>query len=191
MKQTTFESTNWKHRYSHGGRLRQVRAGRGARPLSSKESLHVVLKAHREVIGNGLRSHQRFALIQKVLKKYTVRFYIRLEQVSIQGDHIHLLIRTSRRSQFQYFFRVLSGQIAQRFENEGLLTVTDTPPGDARTTKKLWKYRPFSRIVKGWRAFQRRTAATMDLDPSKIHSLSLSNVLMVFLSFSTSKGFLI
>jgi putative transposase len=173
-KQTSFEKINWKHRYSHGGSLRQVRAGRHARPLSTKDPLHLVLKAHREVIGQGFRAQPRFILIHKVLKQYAKRFLIKIEQVSIQGDHIHLLIRTSKRSQFQSFFRVLSGQIAQRFVNEGLLTVTDTPapalvqaqiPGSSsgpaptaaaivNRRMKLWKHRPFTRVVKGWKAYQ-------------------------------------
>jgi putative transposase len=155
MRQTYFENTNWKHRYAHGGTLRQCRAGRGARPLSTKDSLHLVLKARREVIGYGLRTHQRFSLIRRVLKKYSAKFYIRVEQVSVQGDHIHLLLRTSKRSQFQNFFRVLAGQIAQRFQNEGLLTVTGTPAEALpRAKRKLWRYRPFSRVVKGWKAYQ-------------------------------------
>jgi REP element-mobilizing transposase RayT len=79
-------------------------------------------------------------------------FFVHVEQISIQGDHIHILIRTHRRSQFHYFFRVVAGQIAQVFEKEGLLMMTDTP-GRPRTKRSLWMYRPFSRVVRGWRAY--------------------------------------
>lgn len=204
MRQLDFEKRNWKYNYSHGGELRKKRAGRGARPLSSKDPLHLVLKANRDSVRGGLRSHQRFLLINQVLKRYSKRFFIKIEQVSVQVDHIHLLIRTSRRSNFQSFFRVLSGQIAQRFQNEGLMTfpnsrqdprknrnVTDTPAegfaqaqdqlngiengngesngigsskdnrngnGTSSGTKadapKLWKHRPFSRVVKGFKAYK-------------------------------------
>lgn len=82
----------------------------------------------------------------------------------MQADHIHLLIRTGRRSQFHHFFRVVAGQIAQRFEKEGCFTVvTDTPRSgkagrnerelEARVKEKPWKHRPFSRVVRGWRAY--------------------------------------
>jgi len=234
--QLSFQKTNWRHQYSHGGSLRQKRAGRGARPLSTKQSIHLVLKANKDVIRGGFRLHRRFALIHHLLQRYRIKFWIRIEQVSIQGDHIHLLIRTTRRSQYLYFFRVLAGQIAQRFEKEGLLSipnskpkphsgvsvtssskrifssrealsrkgavhrnhavsttlnkiptpisaVTDTPerqisvearslrgePGmglrsvqgqsggisQGRVSlKKLWRHRPFTRVVKGWRAYQ-------------------------------------
>jgi len=227
--QLSFQKTNWRHQYSHGGSLRQKRAGRGARPLSTRESIHLVFKANKDVIRGGFRNHRRFALIHHLLQRYRIKFWIRIEQVSIQGDHIHLLIRTTRRSQYLYFFRVLAGQIAQRFEKEGLLTasssmpavsvkaqalasssknpipsVTDTPKWRASAEegsfgagkasvkgvavtdtlarasvegrssgsmsiltegsgagaksllvlKKLWRHRPFTRVVKGWKAYK-------------------------------------
>jgi putative transposase len=79
-------------------------------------------------------------------------FFVKVEQLSIQNDHIHILIRTHRRSHFHHFFRFVSGQIAQRFEKTGLLAVTDTPANPLKGTS-LWKHRPFSRVVKGWKAF--------------------------------------
>ena len=195
-KQTTFQKTNWKHRYSHGGSLRQLRAGRSARPLSTRESLHLVLKANKDRIKGGFRTANRFRLIHHLIQKYRFKFFIKIEQISIQNDHIHFMIRTTRRSLYQHFFRVLAGQIAQRFEKEGLLTVsvtnsetvsrgervTDTPKRGVRgkgralevserlqvnrngesaeeeldkVTKKLqklWKFRPFTRVVKGRKA---------------------------------------
>ncbi|MEK6773255.1 MAG: hypothetical protein AABY64_04895 [Bdellovibrionota bacterium] len=62
----------------------------------------------------------------------------------------------------QNFFRVFAGQIAQRFEQEGLVNfspnqtarkiMTDTPLPQ-NTPKKLWKHRPFTRVVKGRSAY--------------------------------------
>jgi REP element-mobilizing transposase RayT len=205
-KQQSFEQIPWRHRYSHGGSLRQERAGRSARPLSTRDSIHLVFKANREVVRGGFRQSRRFALIHHLVQKYKFKFYVKVEQLSIQGDHLHLLIRTTRRSNYQSFFRVVAGQIAQQFEKEGLLTlsvtgtpqdvvrtqasgsqkhrrskklagensqhqegpgpaparkqrknqgVTDTPNNLARKTlMKLWKYRPFTRVVKSWKAYQ-------------------------------------
>jgi REP element-mobilizing transposase RayT len=134
-KQQSFEQIPWRHRYSHGGSLRQERAGRSARPLSTRDSIHLVFKANREVVRGGFRQSRRFALIHHLVQKYKFKFYVKVEQLSIQGDHLHLLIRTGRRSNYQSFFRVVAGQIAQQFEKEGLLTlsVTDTPQDLART----------------------------------------------------------
>ena len=147
---------------NYGGSLRNQRNGRGSRPLSTKYPIHLVLKANRECIRSTFRFPKQFALIHLILKKYAKRFFIKVEQVTVQGDHIHLVIRISWRRNCHDFFRVFAGQIAQRFEKEGLLVcvVTDTPKHatakkrSGRKRKKLWKHRPFTRIVKGWRAYR-------------------------------------
>lgn len=124
-----------------------------------------------------MRSTKSYGLIHKIIKTYSKRFYVQLEQVSIQNDHCHLLVRTKRRSSFHHFFRVVAGQIAQVFEKEGLLLgVTDTPNGSpifiksrmkmnkstevksekkskANVGTKLWLFRPFSRVVRGYKAY--------------------------------------
>ena len=97
-----------------------------------------------------LRAPQSFKLILEIIEKYAKHFAVKIEQRSVQKDHIHLLIRTSRRKHYHHFFKVVAGQIAQRFEKAGLLAnknkkVTHTP--------KLWKYRPFSRVVRGWKSY--------------------------------------
>lgn len=181
MKQLSLEKTNWKHRFCYGGTLRQKRNGRKARPLSTKTMIHLVLKANKERIRGGFRTHQRFQRIHFILRKYAKYFWIRIDQISIQSDHIHVLIRAPRRSKYLDFFRVVAGQIAQRLEKEGLLSavhasggirsqerVTDTPKFSATKTdlhaarrmksairpKKLWRYRPFTRVVNGYRAWK-------------------------------------
>ena len=148
-KQLSFIPSNGKFQHNHGGVLRQKRRGRKQRPLSSKAAIHLVLKARREVLKeSSFRGKKSFPLCHQVLKKYARRFFVKIEQLSIQGDHFHLLIRCSRRSQFHAFFRVSAGQIAQVFHKQNLLSVnasvTDTP--------KLWKYRPFTRVVKSYTA---------------------------------------
>ena len=164
MKQQNFEKTKWKFRYAHGGKLRNQRAGRLARPLSTKQSLHLVFKANCDCVRGGLRSSRRFALIHRILAKYSKRFWIKVEQISIQSDHIHLLIRAPRRAKYAAFLRVFAGQIAQQFQKEGLLSgtqnskcnqgVTDTAPGAPSGLVRLWRYRPFSRVIVGFRAYQ-------------------------------------
>ncbi len=139
----------------HGGILRKKRSGRGYRPLSTRDSLHLVLKADRRRLRTtSLRTHQNFLSITNLIQKYSRRFYIKVDQYSIQADHIHVLIQASKRSNYMKFFRVLSGQIAQQLKNNGRLRVTDTPtptqtpsPGTG-----LWIYRPFSQVVQGRRA---------------------------------------
>ena len=154
-KQQSFEKTFGKFRYNHGGILRQKRRGRGARPLSTKNAIHLVFKARRSRLRRGFRSPLGFHICQSVIRRYAKRFFVKIEQQAICADHIHLLVRFSRRSQGQYFLRVVAGQIAQQFENNGF-KVTDTPKSlesGAKSAEGLWKLRPFSRVVLGRRAF--------------------------------------
>lgn len=175
LKQLQFEKISRFRQLNHGGVLRNQRAGRGQRPLSTKESLHVVFKVDkRRLRSKTLRSTKSYALINKIIKTYAKRFYVQLEQISIQNDHCHLLVRTKRRSSFHNFFRVVAGQIAQIFEKEGLLWgVTDTPSNsrewerktiredwngltrakDVKKGTQLWLYRPFSRVIRGYRSY--------------------------------------
>ena len=134
----------WSHRFCGGGTLRNSRRGRQARPLSTKDPLHLVFKVNKGTVTGGLRAPRNSARLQKVLRKYAKRFYIRIEQFSIQTDHIHILIRAPKRTLAQHFFRVLAGQFAQ------CLTKSFR---QSYTGKRIWKHRPFSRVVRGWKPY--------------------------------------
>ena len=161
-----FAKIHWKYRFSHGGTLRNSRKGRGTRPLSGKEPLHLVFKANKDCLRGGLRTYRRYFLIQKIVDRYAQKFFVKIEQISIQNDHVHFLLRARRRTDYQSFFRVVTGQIAQQFQKNGLLdlnqnkNVTDTQEKKADTTltpkksKKLWKYRPFTRVIRGWKSYR-------------------------------------
>lgn len=138
--QNSFFATS-KSAHSYGGDLRNKRTGRGVRPLSTKDSHHIVFKIHRPSLQNrSLRHPKNFKRVKQLLEVYAARFFVKVEQVTLHHDHIHLIARTTRRSNFHNFFRVFAGQIAQN------LKVTDTP-------KSLWVRRPFSRIVRSWKSF--------------------------------------
>jgi REP element-mobilizing transposase RayT len=169
-QQSSLFKTHWKHSLNYGGILRRKKLGRSLRPLSTKEPIHLVLKTQRCTLRTGtLRSPYGRAIIDIIIKKYAQRFFVKIDQYSIQGDHIHFLIRAPRRSRYQYFFRVIAGQIAQQFLASGLLkAMTGAPlnhkiaakdqgePGfrNGESSTGLWMYRPFTRVVRGYRAYR-------------------------------------
>jgi putative transposase len=155
-RQLQFQKTHWQFRYNHGGQLRKKRKGRGARPVSTRAPIHF-FKSDVKSLRKGLRSPLGIFTINRIIKKYARRFFVKIEQVSINHDHLHLLVRYSRRSQGLYFHRVVAGQIAQEFQKNGFLKarnakVTDTPKG-GESSMKLWKYRPFTRVIQGWKPY--------------------------------------
>jgi putative transposase len=156
---------------SHGGALRQKRSGRGQRPLSTKHPLHLVFKIKKQQLkSRSLRTPKNFQLTTHLIWKYAKRFHIKVEQFSVQKDHIHLLIRTNKRNQFQNYFRVFSGQLAQELQKQKAVlsdwkspaheAVTDTPLRQRKKKRgqlkklSIWLHRPFSRVVKGWKAYK-------------------------------------
>ncbi len=147
LKQQTFSSLKvpWQHRYCHGGTLRKSAKGRGVRPLSGRDPLHLVFKVNKAALKMGLRHPRTFALMNILLKKYSAKFSVKIEQFSVQNDHIHLLIRGHRRAHLQSFFRVLAGQFAQ------VLTGTFSKKHEG---VRIWKYRPFSRVIKGYKPYR-------------------------------------
>ena len=143
---------------SHGGSLRKTRRGRLFRPLSTRAPVHLVLKANRFHMRTGFRSPQSHQIVLRTIKRYAKMFFVKVEQVAICGDHCHLLVRLPRRAHGQHFFRVVAGQIAQEFGKQGLLKrVTGTPKAAKKELlkqPKLWLFRPFTRVVKGVRAYK-------------------------------------
>lgn len=136
---------------SHGGSLRKARLGRGKRPLSTKHPIHVVLKIDRRRLrARSLKTYANYRIVSNVLHRYANYFRVRIEQYAVEGDHIHLLIRTPRRSQSIFFFRVVAGQIAQR---AATIKVAQTGVLRQRGTK-LWKHRPFTKVVRGRRYYR-------------------------------------
>lgn len=156
MNQQLFNSieTKWNHRCSYGGDLRKSARGRAARPLSTKDPIHLVLKINKSAVKGGLRNPHVFRLMSVLIKRYALKFFVKVEQVSIQNDHVHLLIRSTRRSKLQSFFRVVPGQFAQNMTDPPAGANDKNKQGKANVKTKIWKHRPFTRIVKGFRAYQ-------------------------------------
>ena len=127
-----------------GGSLRNHRHKRFSRRLSNRKFHHLIFKLNKEVHSASLRTPKKFSISSHVIKSYAKRFRIKIASHSIQNDHIHLLVRTNRKSNYQSFFRVVAGQIAQR--------VTDTYHF-VKFKQNFWKYRPFTRIVRNRKAY--------------------------------------
>lgn len=146
--QLTFKSTPFNNSLSYGGQLRNKRKGRGTRPLSSKDPIHLVLKGTLAKKTWGFRLPKNHKIISLQIFELSKLYGIRIDQKAIQNDHVHLVLRVKNRTIYKRFIRRLAGQIAQ------LVT-------DARTSEKslkseglrFFKYRPFSRVVKGLKAF--------------------------------------
>ncbi|MGE3610829.1 MAG: transposase [Bacteriovoracaceae bacterium] len=120
-KQQTFSFIS-STRLTHGGELARGKR-KSERPLKMNKPLHIVLRAKRSTLKTKERK------IQNLLKKYAERFNIKIYRVSVNSNHLHLLIVVKRRMHFQHFLRSITGLIA-RLMGAG----------------KLWEYLAFSRV---------------------------------------------
>lgn len=124
-----------------GGSYCTQRKFRVARPLSTREPMHLVLRSTQ---AKGLWSFSnkknKNAISSFILKKAR-KFGITIDQLAIVGNHMHLLIRINNRHTYKPFICAFTGGIV------GLVT------GGAKLAKKFWDYRPFSRIVHGLKGY--------------------------------------
>jgi len=151
------------HKKIFGGALLNGRR-KGARPLSSSQAIHIVLKSQWATAADKFTTHANKSVVEVIIASAARRYGIRIYQSAICGNHIHLMIRTKRRWLYRAFISVVTGLIAQHvmqqqsyevfiatkrkeFAGEG---VPQQEKGQA-----FWQHRPFSRVVDWGRDYQK------------------------------------
>lgn len=168
MKQLNFiPQSRYNSRKEHGGSLLLGRR-RKQRPLSVKTPLHLVLKSDFATSSRSLLRHR--PLIESIIKNAQRRFHIRVYEMAIVSNHIHLLIKGKHRRDIQNFFRVVAGHIAQEIlrqfpilESErhkkhwggapSRQRQTEAPHATRDKENKFWQTRLYSRVVSWGREF--------------------------------------
>lgn len=107
----------------HGGDLFPNQRKR-RRPLARNTPIHLVLKAERDFGAN--RGH---VLLEA--ERLANRFNLELLDNAVHLDHLHLVISTPGRREFNAFLRSLAGLLARRMG------------------KGIWRALPFTRVA-GW-----------------------------------------
>lgn len=118
-------------RTTFGGQLLKGNA-RTARPIDSKLPLHLVLRSHGKV---SMRSPRLYKRVQELVERVTKKYGVTLYEWSNVGNHLHFVIRVTKRQLWSSFIRELTGRIALA----------------ANTKERFWIYKPFTRVVMGWR----------------------------------------
>lgn len=133
---------------SYGGTLLRTRQGRaGPRPLGTRTTMHLVLRASRARGTKSFRQPKHAATVQRLSRKFAQRYGVQILKLANVGNHLHFHIRLSSRHTYRPFIRALTAAIA--------MSVAGTSRWK-RATEKFWDYRPFTRILEpGRRAFLR------------------------------------
>jgi hypothetical protein len=166
--QAPLPGLEFKKQLSFGGSLLKLSHAKTARPLSSKQALHVVLRSDFAQGSRSLLRHER--VIRNMLLKQGRRHGVKVYRVANAGNHLHLLVRFTKRRGLQNFLRGSTGLIARKVlgAERGKAKKWDTylAPGKSLESPKhtgpsrnplnkpvipegqrFWSQRPFTRIV--------------------------------------------
>jgi REP element-mobilizing transposase RayT len=81
--------------------------------------------------------------IKRIIDKFAKKYHVGVQTVANVGNHLHLHIQLKYRQFYKPFIRAITSAIA--------MAIT----GKSRWKKikaQFWDYRPFTRVIRGWRA---------------------------------------
>ena len=128
----------------------KTRKGRaGPRPLATRDTMHLVLRASKAKGDWSFKKHDR--QIRAILEKFSRKYAVRILSLANVGNHLHFQIKLSNRHLWNPFIRAVTAAIA--------MSVTGvsrwSKRGSTEDKEKFWDYRPFTRVVQSWRGFLR------------------------------------
>lgn len=139
-----------KERSSYGGILLKTRAGRRrGRPLSTKETMHLVLRSSKAKGEWSFRKSHNAAHINRLVDKFSFRYGVRVISMANVGNHLHFQIKLSNRFGYRPFIRALTGAIAMAITGRNRWNLTENKLNDR---ERFWDYRPFTRVVESFNA---------------------------------------
>ena len=112
------------------------------RPLSTRKPIHVTLRSSKAVGSRSLRRYQ--AQIHLIMGLQSSRWGVRVYRSSINGNHIHLVMRGKTRLGIQNFFRTFAGLTAR--------LVADAKKG--KPFGKFWDKTIWTRVAEWGQAFK-------------------------------------
>lgn len=130
---------------SYGGELLKKRKGRrGARPLDTKNSMHLVMRSRHAKGPWSFKRSENSRKISLILRKFAVKYGVRILSVANVGNHLHLHIQLTTRFGYKPFIRAITAAIA--------MAITEMSRWN-KLKIKFWDLRPFTRVVIGRKAW--------------------------------------
>lgn len=131
---------------AYGGTLLRTRRGRtGGRPLSTRETMHLVLRSSQARGEWSFRKPAHERRIRQIVAKFARRNGVKVLSLVNVGNHLHFHVQLTHRQLYRPFIRGMTAAIA--------MAVTGASRWRKGTRARFWDYRPFTRIVRGFRAF--------------------------------------
>jgi REP element-mobilizing transposase RayT len=129
---------------AYGGELLKKRRGRmTGRPLSTKYSMHLVLRSSIAVGEKSFLKPIHRKAIQTIVKKFSVKYGIKILSLANVGNHLHFHIRLGNRLAYRAFIRAVTAAIA--------MAVNGVSRWSNHMKAKFWDYRPYTCVVEAYR----------------------------------------
>ena len=139
MKQSSFEFTkNFKPAF--GGSLLAGKR-KTARPLSVKSPMHFILKSSNARKSLSFVNHRHH--IEKLIANVSKKFQVKIYEMAVNFDHLHLVIKLPHRSVYPKWIRALTSAIVQLLAKR-----------TGESLKDFFSLRPYSIIVTWGRQFR-------------------------------------
>jgi putative transposase len=148
--QTKFSNPEFRSKLSFGGSLLTKSKNRHARPVSTKESMHLVLKSSKAKGRYSLRHSANSIKVRAIVENNCAKYGVQLIKFSNNFNHLHLLLKFPSRPLYLKFIRSITAQIAMAVTSSNKAKSLKSIFGESG----FWDFRPFSRIVKGFRGFK-------------------------------------
>ncbi len=135
-----FEIKKHKKKYNrtaHGGTESKGKR-KEFRPLSTKHTIHLVLKSDKARGQFSFLTHKNKPLVDTLLKSKAKKFGVRIAEYVNVGNHLHIKIRISSREAFQKFLKSITTLIARK--------ITGAKKG--KRFGRFWQGLAFTRVLR-------------------------------------------
>lgn len=123
-----------KRQHNYGGSMNYRKV---PRPFDSRKLTHAVFKAK---LGSALWFTRSQRSITRLLNGVAARYGVKIKDVAINKDHIHILFYTNRRPAQIRFLRLFAAEMGRKYTRIRRKAGMNQPP-------PLWVVCPFTRLV--------------------------------------------
>lgn len=134
---------------AYGGVLLNTRKGRAqGRPLSVKQTMHLVLRSSQAVKDRSFLKKETAHKIQAILRKFSIKYGVKVLSVANVGNHLHIHLKLAKRQTYAPFIRAITSAIAMAATGASRWAKLSE-----KGIRKFWDYRPFTKIIESQRYF--------------------------------------
>ena len=133
---------NSKNQYG-GELLKKDKARQSGRPLDTKNTMHLVLRSSQAVGEWSFSRKENQKKLAEIISKFSLKYGVQVLSFANVGNHLHFQIQLSNRHTYKMFIKAVTGSI--------VMAITKVNK-KKKLLKRFWDYRPFTRVVIGFRA---------------------------------------